>query len=274
MNGNGNDASGNGHNGAIQSVATTTDRAGQAGQALAFDAVSSSFTVPDAAPLRLASSDFTIAVWVYETNRNASYQDCLISKRGSANADGWFLGITGQLDPEAVLGHLFYQVSGGNDPYVASTTAVPLNQWHHLAVVYSNSTQNLQMYIDGVPNGAANLPAPNATTTNAMTIGNDSGGYIFNGKLDDLRIYSRALASSEVLALFNGGLAFTSLQARGGWFAATLAGVSPGETAVFQSSTDAVTWTPIQTNTAGGLTLYFTHQASANPTLFFRAVEP
>jgi hypothetical protein len=277
MNGNAVDASGNGYNGTSNSVTTTTNRLGEVGQALAFNGTSSFITVPDAVPLRLATGDFSLAVWVYETQRNASYQDCIVSKRGSGNGNGWFLSLVGEINPESAPGHLFYQVSGGTDPFMASQAVIALNQWHHLVAVYHRASQTMQMFIDGALDSSVSgtLPPPNASTTNAMTIGNDSGGYIFNGNLDDLRIYSRALAPSEVLALFNGGLTFTSLQDGSGWITATLAGVSPGETAVFQSSTDFVTWTPFQTNTASGLTTYFTYPVNpSTPALFFRAVEP
>jgi len=274
MNGNAVDASGNGYNGTSNAVTATTNRFGQAGQALAFNAKSSTITVADAAPLRLATTDFSLAVWVFETNRNASYQDCIVSKRGSGDYNGWFLSLTGVADA-AGTGHFYYQVSGGNDPFMASHAVIPLNQWHHLAAVYNSGSQRMQMFIDGALDPAVSglLLPPNAATTNAMTIGNDNVGYIFNGNLDDLRIYGRALAPAEIIALFNGGLAFTSVQAGGGWFTATVAGVWPGERAVFQSSTDAVTWTPFQTNVASGLTLYFTHPINpASPALFFQAV--
>jgi hypothetical protein len=186
------------------------------------------------------------------------------------------LSLTGKADA-AGIGHFYYQVSGGNDPYMASTAVIPLDQWHHLVAVYHSGSQTMQMFVDGAldPSISGVLPLPNAATANAMTIGNDTGTYYFNGNLDDLRIYSRALSSSEVLALFNGGLAFTSLQAGGAWFTATVAGLAPGETAVFQSSTDALTWTPFQTNISSGLSLYFTHPINpAEPALFFRAVGP
>jgi len=275
MNGNAVDASGNGYNGTSNAVTATTNRFDQAVQALAFNATSSTITVADAVPLRLATTDFSLAVWVFETNRNAGYQDCIVSKRGSGVADGWLLSLTGSGGVGPGPGHFFYQISGGYDPYMASSAGIPLNQWHHLVAVYHSGSQTMQMFIDGALDTAVSgtLPPPNAATTNAMTIGNDTGSYIFNGNLDDLRIYSRALAPAEILALFNGGLAFTSVQAGGGWFTATVAGVWPGERAVFQSSTDAVTWTPFQTNLASGLTLYFTHPINpASPALFFQAV--
>jgi hypothetical protein len=277
MNGNALDASGNGCNGASNSVTVTTNRLGEAGQAFAFDGTSSAIIIPDAVPLRLGTGDFSLAVWVYETKRNASYQDCVVSKRGSGDTNGWFLSLAGQNDPESPPGHFFYQVSGGDDPYMVSQAAIPLNQWHHLVAVYHSGSQTMQMFIDGTLDSSVSgtLPPPNASTTNAMTVGNDSGAYIFNGNLDDLRIYNRALAPSEVLALFNGGLAFISLQDGSGWITATLAGVSPGQPAVFQRSTNFVTWTPFQTNIASGLTTYFTYPVNpANPALFFRAVEP
>jgi hypothetical protein len=159
---------------------------------------------------------------------------------------------------------------------MASQAAIPLNEWHHVAAVYYRSTQTMQMFIDGVLDSTGtSLPAPNASTTNAMTIGNDTGSYTFNGDLDDLRIYSRALAPAEVWALFEGGVSLTGVQMIGGLFAGTAAGVSPGQIVVFQSSLDLATWTPFQTNIASGLTSSFTNLFNqANHVMFFRAMVP
>ena len=50
---------------------------------------------------------------------------------------------------------------------------------------------------------AAALPAPDGSITQDLTIGSDSIGsqYYFDGDLDDLRIYDRALSDGEIAEL-------------------------------------------------------------------------
>src|SRR5580698_6713918 len=82
LNGDGTDASGNGHNGTVAGATPTANRFGQDGKALLFDGVNSFIKVHDAPALRLADTDFTISAWIFETERDANFNDCIISKRG------------------------------------------------------------------------------------------------------------------------------------------------------------------------------------------------
>ncbi|MFN4313836.1 MAG: LamG domain-containing protein [Chitinophagaceae bacterium] len=93
------------------------------------------------------------------------------------------------------------------------------NQWHHVAIVYESSNSTLTLYIDGVANsgtrtwgshGDINIANDNISE---MRIGSGPGGSIdtddwlsstFKGDIDQFRMYSTALSSSEVSALFTG----------------------------------------------------------------------
>ncbi|MCG8700243.1 MAG: T9SS type A sorting domain-containing protein, partial [Bacteroidales bacterium] len=88
--------------------------------------------------------------------------------------------------------------------------------WHHVASVYENNTYKL--YVDGneVPisgpngNGATNGVTDINTVLNATTaklsfgaINNDPNPYGFNGGLDEVRIYKRALSAADITELYN-----------------------------------------------------------------------
>lgn len=95
-------------------------------------------------------------------------------------------------------------LSGGNDPYGVSDTAVPLGTWHHVAVVYELSG-DMTFYIDGQPDGtASNMPTPHPNESSDLFIGRDSqaAGYYFDGAVDDVRIYDLALSTAEIDALY------------------------------------------------------------------------
>ena len=79
--------------------------------------------------------------------------------------------------------------------------------WHHVAISHSASASSISAYIDGAltqqKSATIALPAASASTLRIGWSGNLSanGGSLFAGALSELRIYSRALSSVEVLAL-------------------------------------------------------------------------
>lgn len=197
------DLSGQNHHGIGTNVFAATDRFGITAHSLSFS--NASVAVPDSIPLRLSNSDFTLSIWVYETDRNSSYNDCLISKRGSQPRDGWFLSLLGNASAGGfgTPGQVFFNVSGGGDPYTLSSSVVPLNEWHQIVIVFQRSS-TLQIFIDGALDSTGHIPSPNPNCSAALLIGRDSvgPGYYFHGKLDDVRIYGRALSVLEVSELF------------------------------------------------------------------------
>ena len=79
--------------------------------------------------------------------------------------------------------------------------------WMHLACVYdSGVTNTYAVYINGVLQ-TLNIPAGayfgEADDNNVVHVGERNGSLPFNGKLDDIRHYTRALASNEVFAIYN-----------------------------------------------------------------------
>lgn len=96
-------------------------------------------------------------------------------------------------------------------------------QWHHLAFTYDETTSLLKIYFDGVevptPGASGNLglgPLDLSNAGNLVVSGwnkhaalsgpTDAWISAFSGKMDQFRLYGRALTASEVLALFNSRL--------------------------------------------------------------------
>lgn len=96
-------------------------------------------------------------------------------------------------------------------------------QWHHLAFTYDETTSLLKIYFDGVevptPGASGNLGLGPLDLTNAgnlvvsgwnkhAALSGPTDAWIsaFSGKMDQFRLYGRALTASEVLALFNSRL--------------------------------------------------------------------
>jgi len=95
--------------------------------------------------------------------------------------------------------------------YIADASDLPLNNWHHLVVVWDGI--NKSAYLNGMASPLTDFMS-GGSETNFSDINNDqeiqigryysgSTGYNFNGTIDEVRIYSRALTAIEVNASFN-----------------------------------------------------------------------
>jgi hypothetical protein len=111
-------------------------------------------------------------------------------------------------------GLAFYISDGENAPFISPDAGPGIwdGQWHHVAATYDGSA--VRLYADGkqVGNGTPasvtinyNLPG-----THDLQVGNISqfaGSDGFDGSIDELSIYNRALSASEIQAIFNAGSA-------------------------------------------------------------------
>ena len=196
LNGNANDASGNNYNGTIVgSVASITDRKGVANAAYQFSGVVLNYiTIPDNASL--CSNTLTLNAWVNFAPSEGGY----VINKGRDITNGSYRLTTG-----GVGGQVLY--NGVND---ASYSSVPTNQWVMLTGIISGNSA--KYYVNGVQVSSATLSNSFACSSagNPLTIGNhyytgvpNVWAYPFKGKIDDVRIYNRALLASEVTTIYN-----------------------------------------------------------------------
>jgi chitodextrinase len=81
-----------------------------------------------------------------------------------------------------------------------------LNTWYHVAGVYNASAKTLDIYVNGILNNGVlvgTVPASQVNSTANANIGRRTGGLYFNGVIDEVRIYSRALTQAEIQADMN-----------------------------------------------------------------------
>ena len=98
-----------------------------------------------------------------------------------------------------------YWWDGSNVRYVAVSTLPSTGDWHHIVGIISGNDISA-LYIDGVSSAgaAATYAADSRVLTNVLEIGSGvSGSESFDGVIDEVRIYNRALSASEVQALYN-----------------------------------------------------------------------
>ena len=153
------------------------------GTALQFDGVNDYVDVSVA-----LTNTFTVEMWIYPVNSD-SYGGLTVED----NLKGIFYRGTGAYEDENKI--TYFYVSDNH----YSNTQMSANAWHHIVIV--NNAGSLTFYLDGASDGTASS-AP------AMTIeyiGNDNNLEAFNGSIDSVRIYNRALSAEEVRYHYNRG---------------------------------------------------------------------
>lgn len=83
-----------------------------------------------------------------------------------------------------------------------ANSGIVINKWMHVGFTYDGTT--LLGYLNGVQIGTATVPGTMGSGGN-INIGGQSNFRLFEGKIDDVRNYNRALSATEVKALYNLG---------------------------------------------------------------------
>ncbi|MBV9988516.1 MAG: HYR domain-containing protein [Chitinophagaceae bacterium] len=164
--------------------------------ALHFDGVDDRVQVP-ANPSLNISSNITIEAWI-NYSKISGTQDVICKSSSAVNnsyifprtSDGWrtvefLLNLNGQ-------GWQTLKVT-----YSGSSNS-KRNQWHHLAATYDGFF--MRIYIDGVLAGSQAKAGTITVNNNPLIIGGQTGytDEYYQGKLDDIRIWNRALSGCEI----------------------------------------------------------------------------
>ncbi|RVU01863.1 hypothetical protein EOD41_07860 [Mucilaginibacter limnophilus] len=205
------DSSGNGHNGTAFDLISTTDRHNTPDAAYQFNGQTSHIVIDDSQALRLSNTDFTLNMWVKVDSYIAASGSSLLSKNTGAFQQGWNCSIVGTDNHDgAYAGNLFYNVSGGPDPFAVGNVVIGTEGWHMLTITYELEKQQISLYIDGILDSyVRSIPTPNPNTAAKLHIGDNSlldvdpwaNAYNFHGKLDDISIYNRKLTVTEIKKL-------------------------------------------------------------------------
>lgn len=167
---------------------------GKFGQAFDLSA-SNAYVMGTAAALPQGSAPRTLHAWVYQ-HQSGGAQTVFSYGTFATNQRAALLLVNGRL----------YFVGENND--VSGNQVLPVKQWHQVAITISGGS--VAMYVNGVLDRAANLPrGPHNTTGTTWTIGAGlrGGNYPewFNGLIDDVAVYDRALSAAEIATAFADG---------------------------------------------------------------------
>ena len=180
------DSSGNGNTGSISGA---TWAIGKFGTALSFDGVNDVVNVRRLDSLDLTTG-MTLEAWVYPRSLGTVWRTIALKEQPGNYAYAIY-GSTDTSRPSANV------VSGGLDRDLRGTSTLALNNWAHVAATYDATT--LRLYIDGALVSSVAASGSITTSSGALRLGgNTIWGEYFDGLIDEVRVYNRALTQAQV----------------------------------------------------------------------------
>jgi hypothetical protein len=254
--GNANDKSGNGNNGVVSGATLTADRTGKANSAYLFDGTKGSIVVPSSPSLHPVNQ-LTIAFWFKKNGITGDWTP-IIFKGGDKNGKSWDnreYSVWLNSQPR------FHVTSAGDgsEEHILDGSALTQTGWLHFAATIDRQTHVMKSYINGVLDTQQTDSYSSFSSNNYDLVfggtGEQGNGFsYFNGALDDVRIYNRALSSAEIqqLATNQTGICDTTTPYNQGYAAAQAAckanpsscGITASTSGSIVTTTGHATYTP------------------------------
>jgi len=153
----------------------------------------------------LQEADYTVAAWV-KPNRLPPGTD-MTPAYGILVKQGWHIGLV--YDQEGLFKMQHHLKEGNNSWILVKSAPKDPNAWYHVVGVVSRTDGFVKIYVNGILESTASFPPQSiarefGTETWKLGIaGPEYGKYreAMDGRIDDARIYRRALSDAEVAAL-------------------------------------------------------------------------
>ena len=196
------DYSGNENNGTV--TGATYNLTGNFGGAYEFDGNDNWVQIPNSPSINISRS-LTISLW-FKPNINNTRQELISKVIASPQAYLIRYENNNRIRAQINNGSNYFDFNYLSQPEIAS------NSWHYAAFTFDYETREGVIYVDGKNVSSAitpgNFPSPN---NNNLRIGTTANGQNdFNGSIDEVMIWNRALSDSEIKMLYNNSIYYSS----------------------------------------------------------------
>lgn len=201
------DSSGNKYNGTITGKPPFV--AGRFGQAISFGDAGNYVAVENNDDIKLRSTG-KYSVSVYVNPNTTKHGDILYHGLGCSTWASWFLGMAGA-EPDAPLvadNFIFGVRTSNGSAYTAVSSPATAGEWTHVVATFDGG--DLKLYLDAVEVKKQSTKDIPYDSQEKLHIGGDpgcGGRSWYDGLLDEVRLYDRALTEREIAMLKEGGLA-------------------------------------------------------------------
>jgi len=191
FNGNANDTSGNGHNGTVSGATLATDRFGNLNGAYSFNGTNNYVAIPEF--LSTDISALTITAWVKPSNLHEGF----IFYKGLQGELALTFESKGTYRMEVKLSDgIWFSTSGG---------AINAGKFQHIVGVYYKGDR-IEIWVDGRLANSVKITNQNlfyGMLSSSIGSYNQATDAFFNGIIDEVAVYNRALSASEIQTLYN-----------------------------------------------------------------------
>ncbi|HMG15617.1 MAG TPA: LamG domain-containing protein [Saprospiraceae bacterium] len=210
FNGNAKDKSGNCINGLVSGAVIVSDRFGRTNSAYLFNGNLDNYIyIPNAEFLQ--TDEYSYSVWCQlavlpdeessffvMANGSTLHDQIINTVNHGVNQNGW--NASG------------YNLGTPKQFILNSNKDLEINKWIHYVV--TRSAKNMKLYLNGnleVVDSSLNVVYPDYGAPEIYIGKRSNSTYAFHGKIDDIRIYNRAINEKEVKALFNEDLCYENI---------------------------------------------------------------
>jgi hypothetical protein len=182
------------NDGTIYGATFTTDRKGKANSAMSFDGVNDYINCGNGASLNITDK-ITISAWVKPVGPHEDGYGGIWHDGAGSTRNRILLANDGALLAQYIIGGVYASCQ-------TSSGVIPLNTWKQVIFTYNGS--EIAFFVDGVKKSSTLANGGISPSSGNRQIGWGHGEtYHFNGLIDDVRIYNRALSETEIKTLYN-----------------------------------------------------------------------
>ena len=147
-----------------------------------------------------AHTSFTIELWV-KIPKPEKFTHVFIGKTINTSKADWYIGYK---DDKTVFS---VADSNGIETNLEGTMIISGGKWHHIAAIRNDSLEVLQLYVDGKRDAIqSTFFISDFKNKGPITIGYFNNSFHFEGSLDEIALYGRALNEDEIKQHYNNGL--------------------------------------------------------------------
>jgi len=200
------DRSGQGNNGTLTNGPKRA--IGKLGQALDFDGVDDYVNVASVPE----SSSMSFSVWIYPQGWGNGGEGNIFAINNGANEPYIQLRVRNDSAPLEAL-RAYIRVVGGSGSTITVANSITLNTWQHIVYTFDSIERKIRLYRNGIEmsyDTQTTAPAAYGFSGKPFWIGDNNNPFVdpFDGIIDEVRIYNRALSPDEIKRLYKIGSTF------------------------------------------------------------------
>jgi len=201
FNSNANDESGNGNNGVVNGATLTSNRNGKNSSAYSFNGINNNIVIENSSTFNI--NQHTISAWVKIVNGDNYHH--IINKV----KENFYESFNLQINQNSLA--TWFATGSEESHQLKSSIVLNKNQWVNVLMKYNGS--KVIFYLNGIQIDSYNRTGTLRLNTNQICIGSSGSAshFFFNGSIDDVAIWNRALTDLEIELLYKEcNLSFTT----------------------------------------------------------------